>query len=188
MANSSNDIVDFQDDSMNNTIFENYCAVEVVALPPNFDILSHLTMREQSGIFENPHISLKHLQVISMGVQSTAIFTLLNNPSVTLQSVAYFLQILDELGFIIKGINGDVSPGHYREYARIVEHYTGSQGILYFKGHQSKTINFTFINMIQILDNDVIEQSIKIAKGEYTEQMEATKKLESIGKLDGGET
>jgi hypothetical protein len=121
-----------------------------------------------------------------MGVQNTAVFSLLNNPSVTIQSVAYFLKILNDLGFIIKGVNGETSPSKYQEYEGIVKYYTGSEGLLHFRGSQAKTINFVFINMIQILNNETIEKAIKIAKESYKEQSIADKKLNSIEIENGG--
>lgn len=179
------DPVDFQNDEIGQASFGGYCVVEIVALPPNFNIENHLTMREQAGIFEDKNISLKHLQAISLGVQFTPVFNLLNNPSISLQSVSYFLYILDELGFIIKGINGETF--NYNDYKTLTEMFSKYQGDIYFRGHRSKTINFTIINLVQILNNETVEKAMKIAQCEYDEQKIFSQKIEGLNHLDGAD-
>jgi hypothetical protein len=167
-------------------VYETYCAVELVAIPPNFDIKSHLTMREQAGIFEYTNVSIKHLEGISMGVQNTPVFTLLNNPNVALQSMIYFLYILDQLGFIIRGIGSGFHMAMHGNYEQLLRSYERARGTVYIQNHRADTINFAIINMIQILNNETIEKAIKIAACEYNEQKLATEKIESLLQTTGG--
>lgn len=161
-----------------NEYVDNYMTIEVVAIPPDFDILNYLSLREQAGIFKHKRINKKHLEVIAEGVKASPIFSMLNNIRIDPATCLYFLKVIHELGLVLKSLYNPMrdSIDHYLE--SMSEHDT-----VYIRGQRTETVNFTIINIFPMMNDEVIGEAMSIAEKMQEYQKDVDEKLNAIEKI-----
>lgn len=163
-----------------NIELNNYLVTEVVAVPPNFDIHSYLSMREQIGMFKTDKVNLKQIEIISLGVTCSPIFSSMNNPVINAYSVGYFLYILDELGLIIKSHHSPLRKTYSgKSYLEFCKNWQNER-YQYIRGQEVKRMSFVIINIVQLLQKHIIDEAEKALKDIENYQDTATKKMEEI--------
>ena len=140
-----------------NTLVKNYVMAEFVAVPPDFDCVSHLSMREQVGIFKVKDVKLDQVKIISEAVASSPVFSTLNNALLNPKSCFFFLQLMGELNLVIKGIDNPLrrSREQYIEFAQRWEndHRT------YVRGQEVQRISFLIVNIVPLLNQSIIDEA-----------------------------
>jgi len=149
------------DDSQNyremNTHVKNYVMAEFVAVPPDFDFKSHLTMREQIGMFKIKDVNLSQVKIISDSVANSPVFSTLNNALLHPRSCFFFLQLMTELKLVLKGIDNPLrrSQEQYKQFAERWE----SDHRTYVRGQDIERISFLIINIVPLLDQTIIDEA-----------------------------
>ena len=140
-----------------NTHVKNYVMAEFVAVPPDFDFKSHLTMREQVGMFKIKDVNLSQVKIISDAVANSPVFSTLNNALLHPTSCFFFLQLMTELNLVLKGIDNPLrrSQEQYKGFAKRWEkdHRT------YVRGQDIERISFLIINIVPLLDQTIINEA-----------------------------
>jgi len=147
--------------SQANRRVENYSTVEIVAVPPDFDIHQYLTMRESAGIFKHKSVDLKNLSIISDSVKCSSIFCIQNNIRINPVTCMFYLKILDELNLIVRSVYNPIREDIER-YMRMIDEEDGEY--LSIKDQVTKTINFTIINVYQMMEDDTMNEVMEIAR------------------------
>jgi hypothetical protein len=155
---------------------EEYHTVEVVAIPPDFDINMYLSLREGAGIFESKDISLKQLQIISEAVKFTPIFVIQNNLRISAVTCMFYLKVINEIGLTLKSI-----PNPFRDQIeRYIEIFDKKDDVKWVHDQRVKRVNFTILNVFPLMDDDVIKEVMEIANKLQQKQKEFSKKLKSL--------
>jgi len=142
-----------------NTRIKNYIMAEFVAVPPDFDLKSHLSMREQVGIFDIKDVDLKQVELISSSVTCSPVFCSLNNAILHPRSCFFFLQLLDELNLILKKIDNPVRRGR-QEYKSFAEKWEQDRHN-YVHGQEVFRISLIIINVVQFMNQEIIDEAWK---------------------------
>lgn len=150
--------VDHPDDRRElNTTVKNYVMAEFVAVPPDFDVHSHLTMREQVGIFSIKDVNMGQVEIISEAVTNSAVFSTLNNALLDPKSCFFFLQLLSELKLILKKIDNPLrrSQDEYKEFAKrwVDERHN------YVRGQDVLRISFLIVNVVPLMSQKIIDEA-----------------------------
>jgi len=155
--NMNMNIDDPQDHRELNTHIKNYVMAEFVAVPPDFDFKSHLTMREQVGMFKIKDVNLTQVKIISDAVASSPVFSTLNNATLNPTSCFFFLQLMGELNLVLKKIDNPLRRGQeqYKEFAKRWERDQGA----YVRGQDVERISFLIINIVPLLDQTIIDEA-----------------------------
>lgn len=151
-----------------------YLMVEAVAIPPDFQIENHLKMREAAGIFENEHINLKQLALISEGVKSSAIFASLNNPLIEPHTCMYFLHIMEELKLVVTSVDNPVKRNR-QEYNKFLEQWSQQQ-VNFVRGQDVYRMNFIVINLYKLYQQKVMDEVVE-AVNQIIQHGEDVKKM-----------
>lgn len=167
--------------SKQNRYVENYMTVEFVAIPPDFDIMNFLSLREQSGIFNFKNINLKQLKIISEGVKASPVFSILNNVRIDPITCLYFLKVINELGLVLKSIYNPIRKNI--DYILNQLDDQDKHQTINIKRQNVKRVNFTIINLFPLMNEDVIGESLEIAKNLQKYQQEVDEQLELIKPL-----
>lgn len=165
-----------------NRRIENYFSIEFVAIPPDFDIVNFLSLREQAGIFKFKKVDLGQVKKIAMGVQHSPVFAVMNNTALSPSSCMYFLSIVNELGLVLKSIHNPMRKAA-SDYMDFIEHYEEGRGA-YIRGQEVDRLNFIIVNMFPMMAGDVIDESMTIAQNLQKYQAEVEENMKSIGNLD----
>ena len=169
-----------QDHRQLNIEVSNYLVTEVVAVPLDFSIQNYLSMREQMGMFQAEKVDSKQLEIISMGVTFSPIFSTMNNPVINPYSVGYFLHILDEIGLIIKSQHNSIRKTYSgKSYLEFCKHWD-NEHYQYVRGQEVKRISFVIVNIVQLLQKDVIKEARKALAEVVKYQTESKEKMEEI--------
>jgi len=175
-------IDDAQGHRESNLRIKNYFVAEFVAVPENFDLNAHLSMREQVGIFMVDKIDIRQVSIISQAVVHSPVFNTMNNALLSPKSCMFYLSLLGELGLILKKVDNPFRRGHgnYKEY---IERWENDRGT-YIRGQEVMRINFLIVNIIPLLQQNVIDEAVKIVNDitKYQEEINALKN--SITNLD----
>jgi hypothetical protein len=159
---------------------DNYLVTEVVAVPPDFDIKNYLSMREQVGMFKADKVDQKQLEIISMGVTCSSIFSSMNNALINPYSVGYFLYILDEIGLIIKSHHNSIRKSYSgKSYLEFCTHWQ-DENYNYVRGQEVKRLSFVIVNIVQLLQKDIIKEAKKALAEVVKYQTESKEKMEEI--------
>jgi len=161
-----------------NEYVKDYMTVEIVAIPPDFDILNYLSLREQAGIFKNKKINKQHLEIIAEGVKASPVFSMLNNIRIDPATCLYFLKVIHELGLVLKSLYNPMR-NHIDMYLEQME----ERGQVYIRGQRTETVNFTIINIFPMMNDDVISEAMSIATKLHEYQIEVDEKLGSLGNI-----
>jgi len=167
---------DEQELGMRNETVKNYVTLEFVAIPPDFDIMNYLSLREQAGVFKQKNVNLKHLEVIAEGVKASPVFAMLNNIRINPTTCLYFLKVIHELDLVLKTL--------YNPMRSQIDHYLKAMdergGNVYIRGQMAETVNFVIINMFPMMNDDVINESMSIAQKLQEYQVEVDEKIEAM--------
>ncbi len=138
-----------------NARVQNYMIIEFVAIPPDFDIANHLSLREQAGIFDMKKINTNHLSIIADGVKASPVFSMLNNIRIAPVTCLYFLKVIHELHLVLKTL--------YNPLREQMDYYlkTLNEGktSIYIKGQVAERMNFTIINIFPMMNENTINDS-----------------------------
>lgn len=158
-----------------NTMINEYFMIEVVAVPPNFEITNHLKMREAAGIFDHEKVNLRQLVVISEAVKATPIFASLNNALIDPHACMYFLHIMEELGLIINSIDNPVKRNR-EEYKVFLKRWEESS-LVYIRGQDVLRMNFVVINLIPLYEQNVVDDVVDAVNSviEHTKDVQRIK-------------
>jgi hypothetical protein len=140
-----------------NTTIKNYVMAEFVAVPPDFDCQSHLTMREQVGIFNIKDVNLRHVQTISNAVANSPVFSTLNNALLDPSSCFFFLQLLDELNLILKKIDNPLR--RTQEKYKIFAKRWQNDRLTYVRGQEVQKISFLIVNVVPLMSQNIIDEA-----------------------------
>lgn len=140
---------------------EAYSIVEFVAIPSNFDITTHLKMRERMGLFDASQVNVRQLEIISMAVSSSPVFTILNNPNISMSSCWFFLSLMDELNLIVRKIKNPLRRNK-SDYERLLKlppdnGYHIDDNVYY-------EINFIIVNVMQFVSMEIAEEAWNVAE------------------------
>ncbi len=151
-------IDDSEDHRELNTTVKNYVMAEFVAVPPDFDCKSHLTMREQVGIFKIKDVNLTQVQIISDAVANSPVFSTLNNALLDPSSCFFFLQLLDELNLILKKIDNPLrrSQDQYKEFAKRWQNGNHT----YVRGQDVERISFLIVNIVPLMGQNIVDEAL----------------------------
>jgi hypothetical protein len=168
------------------TTVHNYLFVEFVAVPPDFDIDIHLTLRENVGLFDNDKVRLGIIEKIVEGIKHSPVVNMMNNALLDPITGVYLLSILDELGLIVRSIPNPIRQSQ-EDYKDFVRRHTKrmKEGYLTFvRGQEVQRINLIIINVYQLINQHVVDETIKIANQIQKEQVDIQKRIKKIGKID----
>jgi len=142
-----------------NTTIKNYVMAEFVAVPPDFDCKSYLTMREQVGIFNIKDVNLSQVQIIADSVANSPVFSSLNNALMDPKSCFFFLQLLGELNLILKEVDNPLrrSQEQYKQFAKRWE----DDRHTYVRGQEVQRISFLIVNIVPLMSQSVIDEAWK---------------------------
>jgi len=141
-----------------NTRLKNYVMAEFVAVPPDFDYRSHLTMREQIGIFNIKDVNLSQVDIISSAVANSAVFSTLNNALLEPKSCFFFLQLLSELNLILKKIDNPVRRNQ-DQYEAIAKRWNDGR-YTYVRGQEVERISFLIVNIVPLMGQNIIDEAL----------------------------
>lgn len=161
-----------------NRTVDNYSTVEIVAVPPDFDIMQYLTMRESAGIFNQKGIQLKTLTALADGVKYSPVFCIQNNIRLKPITCMFFIKVLNELGLVLKSIRNPLREDLERYMEQLDE--CGNDTYLYVRGQEVKRVNFTIINIFPLMNDDVIHEAMEIAQRLQEQQQQFEGKLATI--------
>jgi hypothetical protein len=140
-----------------NLTIENYVMAEFVAVPPDFDIKSHLTMREQVGLFKVEEIDLNQLEIISSAVANSPVFSTMNNATLNPKSCFFFLQLMTELNLVLKKIDNPIRRAQ-GDYEWWVKQWT-NQDFNYVRGQDVKRMSFLIVNVVPLMSQSIIDEA-----------------------------
>ena len=144
-----------------NTSIKNYVMAEFVAVPPDFDLHSHLSMREQVGIFEVKDMDLAQAGIFVDGIKSSAVFNTMNNALINPNICFFVLQLFQELGLILKTIDNPMRRSMNKdEYMMWAKHWATDKSN-YVRGQEVQRISFLMINVVHLFQDEVYEEALK---------------------------
>jgi len=142
-----------------NTRVENYVMAEFVAVPPDFDIKSHLSMREHVGIFEVKDMDIEQASIISTSISCSSVFNTMNNALMNPNICFFVLQLFQDLGLVVKSIDNPVRRSMdakaYKKFS--LEWEQGSHN--YFRGQTVLRISFLIVNVVHLLNEEVYKEA-----------------------------
>lgn len=140
-----------------NTFVKNYVMAEFVAVPPDFDCVSHLTMREQVGMFSIKHVNMDQVKVISGAVASSPVFSTMNNATLDPYSCFFYLQLLGELNLVLKKIDNPLRRSQ-EEYKKFAERWRNNRRT-YVRGQDIERISFLIVNIVPLMGQNIIDEA-----------------------------
>jgi hypothetical protein len=144
-----------------NTVVQNYVMAEFVAVPPDFDLHSHLSMREHVGIYAVKNMDLDKAIVFIDSIKNAPVFNSMNNAMIDPNICFFVLQLFQELGLILKTIDNpmrrSMNKDEYIEWAKRWE--TGRHN--YVRGQEVLRISFLIVNVVHLFQEKVYEEAIK---------------------------
>ena len=164
---------------MQNERVKNYVTLEFVAIPPDFDIMNYLSLREQAGVFKTKRVNLKDLQVIAEGVKASPVFAMLNNIRIEPATCLYFLKVIHELDLVLKTLYNPMRD-HIDQF---LEQFDEQSGSVYIRGQRAETVNFVIVNMFPMMNDDVINEAMQIATKLQAYQVEVDDKIAAMDNI-----
>jgi len=166
-----------------NSLVENYMTIEFVAIPPDFDIMNYLSLREQANIFSLKHVNLKHLEIIADGVKSSPVFSMLNNIRIEPTTCLYFLKVIHELGLVLKTLHNPIRSNIDHVLQHLDKMGKSKYDEVFIRGQTAKRVNFTIINIFPMMNEEIIHEAMSIAQKLQEYQKEVDKKIESMDNI-----
>jgi hypothetical protein len=144
-----------------NTVIHNYVMAEFVAIPPDFDLQSHLSMREQVGIYEVKNMNLTQANLFVDSIKSSSVFCSMNNALINPNICFFVLQLFQELGLIMKSVYNPMRHGMsdeiYMSWAKRWE--TGRHN--HIRGQEALRISFLIVNVVHLLNDELYNEVVK---------------------------
>lgn len=144
-----------------NLQIENYTVAEFVSVPPDFNLQSHLSMREQVGMFKIKDFDISQSIIIADSIKFSPVFSTMNNAILHPKYCFFLLQLFSDLGLIVNSIDNpfrkDMNNEQYLSFAQRWEneHHT------YIRGQEAKRINFIFVNLFHLFSQNVYDEVSK---------------------------
>ena len=144
-----------------NTEIHNYVMAEFVAIPPEFDLQSHLSMREQVGIYKVKNMNLTQANAFVDAIKFSPVFCSMNNAIINPNISFFVLQLFQELGLIMKSVDNPMRREMNDEvYMRWAERWeTGRHN--YVRGQEVLRISFLIVNVVHLLNDELYNEVIK---------------------------
>ena len=144
-----------------NTEIKNYVMAEFVAIPPDFNLQSHLSMREQVGIYKVKNMNLHQANIFVDAIKNAPVFCSMNNALINPNICFFVLQLFQDLNLILKSVDNPMRRGMnkeaYMEWAQRWE--TGRHN--YIRGQEVIRMSFLIINVVHLFSETVYEEAIK---------------------------
>lgn len=144
-----------------NTQISNYVVAEFVAVPSDFDMKSHLSMREQVGIFDVKKMDLAKANTFIEGVKYSPVFSTMNNALLDPTICFFVLNLFGELGLILKTIDNPfrrvLGNEHYMRLAKDWD----DQRFQYVRGQEVSRLSFIIINVTHLFSDDIYAEALK---------------------------
>jgi len=157
-----------------NTVVENYVMAEFVAIPPDFDIHSHLSMREQVGIYDIKHMDLSKAEVFTDAIKNTVVFNSMNNALIDPNICFFVLQLFQDLGLILKKVDNPMRRGMngeaFEDWSKRWE--TGRHN--YIRGQEVLRMSFLIVNVVHLFQDEIYEEAIKAMEEVHKYQNEVS--------------
>jgi hypothetical protein len=144
-----------------NAPIDNYVMAEFVAVPTDFDLTSHLSMREHVGIYEVKNMNITQANVFIDGIKNAPVFCSMNNALINPNICFFVLQLFQDLGLTLKTIDNpmrrEMDKDVFMHYAKRWEsgHYN------YVRGQDILRISFLVVNVVHLFQNNVYEEALK---------------------------
>jgi hypothetical protein len=150
--------------------------LEFVAIPPNFDIVSYLGLREQVGISRYSGIELEQVKILAETVKHSPVLALLNNKAMSCSPCLYLLSILEELELVVRSINNPIRKmfSEYKNYLKVNAD----------PRNRSFDVNLIVINIFPLMGDDIIQESLRIAEKLQIYQDELDESIAKVPILD----
>ncbi|MHA1816166.1 MAG: hypothetical protein ACTSX1_09190 [Candidatus Heimdallarchaeaceae archaeon] len=140
-----------------NVRVQNYVMAEFVAVPSDFDVISHLSMREHVGLFPIKHVDTAQVKVISDAVANSPVFSTMNNAIIDPFSCFFFLQLMGELNLILKKIDNPLRRSQ-EEYQKFAERWKRNR-LTYVRGQDVDRMSFLIVNIVPLLNQTIIDEA-----------------------------
>jgi hypothetical protein len=149
------------EDEVSSMPIDNYIMAEFVAVPPDFNLQSHLTMREHVGIYEIKNMNLTQANALIDAIKSSPVFCSMNNVMLNPNICFFVLQLLQELNLIIKSIDNPMRRNMDKDiYMHWAKHWeSGRENFL--RGQTIKRMNFLVVNVVHLFQEHVYEEALK---------------------------
>lgn len=151
----------------------NFVILDFVAIPPNFDISSFLSLREQVGISRYREIDLEQVKIMAEGIKHSPVLAVLNNHRMKSGACLYLLSIIEELGLVVKSIDNPIRRS-FQQYENYLKN----------RGPKSHGLNIIIVNIFPLLGDNIIEESLEIAKKLQSYQNELDESIDKVANLD----
>lgn len=155
-----------------NTEIKNYVMAEFVAIPPDFDLQSHLSMREHVGIYEVKNMNTHQAQIFVDSIKNTAVFCSMNNALINPNISFFVLQLFQDLNLVLKSVDNPMRRGMskdvYMDWAKRWE--TGRHN--YIRGQEVMRISFLIVNVVHLFQEDVYKEAMKAMEEVHKFQQE----------------
>lgn len=139
---------------------KNYIMAEFVAVPPDFDLKSHLSMREQVGIFEVKDIDINQANIFIDSIKSSPIFSTLNNALIHPRICFFILNLFNELNLVLKTVDNPLrrymDKHIYRDIAK-----TWENGRLnHIRGQDVQRVSFLVVNVVHLFNENIYKEAL----------------------------
>jgi hypothetical protein len=153
----------YNDDGM--SVIDNYVMAEFVAVTSDFNVETHLSMREKVGVFGVENVNMHNVKLISTCISHSPIFSTMNNPNVNPNTMFFILQLYYELGLIVKSLDNPCRRGGNQDiYEMYSKRWSDKKGFNHIRGQDIKRISFLIVNVCHILSEDVYQEAVTAAK------------------------
>jgi len=149
-----------RDERRLNTLVDNYVMAEFVAIPQDFDLQSHLHMREQIGIYQVKNMNITQANIFIEGIKNAPVFCSMNNALINPNICFFVLQLFQELGLILKTVDNPMRRDMDKDVFMSWAKYWNSGDRNDIRGQQVKRISFLIINVVQLFQEEVYEEAL----------------------------
>lgn len=140
----------------------NYTVAEFLVVPPDFDLHSHLSMREQVGLFQVKDFDISNSVVIADAIKSSVVFSTMNNATLHPKYCFFLLQLFSELNLVIKSVDNPFR--RYMDskiYLTFANRWNEERQIHHIRGQDVSRISFIFINLFHLFNETVYSEAFK---------------------------
>jgi hypothetical protein len=129
--------------------------IECIALPPDLDLNTFLSIPESVGRFTDKRMDKNQILTIGQSIQASPVFTLtFAKPSVFVSCIT-FLKILQELDLTVKGISNTKSSNiSYNDFLSMLDPLSRDDDLL-------TEIIIVVINLFPLISDNIMENALK---------------------------
>jgi hypothetical protein len=140
---------------------DNYIMAEFVAVPPDFNLESHLSMREHVGIYEVKNMNLTQANAFIDAIKSSPVFCSMNNPLMNPNICFFVLQLLQDLNLIIKSVDNPMRRYMNKDvFMHWAKHWKSGRSHT-IRGQEVIRMNFLIVNVVHLFQEHVYEEALK---------------------------